>query len=97
VLYCAGFWEQTQKRGWDFAAKTSLLKDLRIVAPDVLGRINRLRNTVEHEYSAPRNVDQLNDFIDVVDLFVAHAEPFAHRRYESSEYFTTVPKHTTVR
>jgi hypothetical protein len=86
VLYCVGLWAHAESRGWEFTTKTDLVKELKIVAPAVLGEINRLRNKVEHEYSVPQDAEQLGSFIDVVDLFLAHANPFAHRRYELSEY-----------
>ena len=89
VLYSAGFWSQVQSRGWDFPSKTDLLAELKIVAPGVLGRLNTLRNRVEHAYSAPADPQAVEDYIDVVEMFVAHAEPFATRRYELSEYSRT--------
>src|SRR6266481_3644076 len=36
----------------NFPAKLSLLKDLGIVAPEMLTKYNRLRNLLEHEYTS---------------------------------------------
>jgi hypothetical protein len=50
------------------------------------GRINRLRNEVEHEYSLPHDKERLGDFVDVVELFVSGTGPFARRRFLDYEF-----------
>ena len=49
--------------------KLQLLNDLRVIAPRVLGKINKHRNEMEHAYTRPEH-EVVMDFVDVVSLFV---------------------------
>src|SRR5207244_2671714 len=49
--------------------KLKELQDLGVVAPQILAKINRHRNELEHEYVCP-DVETTKDFVDVVSLFV---------------------------
>jgi hypothetical protein len=86
VLYSTGFWNRATERRWDFIAKTDLLTELKIATPNVLRRINRLRNQVEHHYSIPGDAKQLEDFIDIVELFIASTRGFTASRYEMADF-----------
>jgi hypothetical protein len=86
VLFVAGFWERAQTERWDFDAKAELLAEIHVVTPQILKRINRLRNKVEHEYAAPENRDQLDDFIDTVELFLASTRHSASHRYDHVDF-----------
>jgi hypothetical protein len=96
VLFAAGFWSRSQERRWDFHAKTELLAELQIATPKVLGRINRLRNQVEHGYSAPEDLGQLEDFIDVVELFIAGTRRFARSRWTDIEFIRRAGRGSTL-
>jgi len=52
-----------------FPAKLELLERLGIVAPSILGKYNRLRNLMEHEYVTPSH-EEANDVADVAELFL---------------------------
>lgn len=41
-----------------------------IVGTRIVEKLNKKRNLIEHEYYAPRNVDEVEDFIDIVTLFL---------------------------
>jgi hypothetical protein len=56
-------------RNWGLPHKLKSLTDMGIVAPRILSKINRHRNEMEHEYSCPP-VEVVNDFVDVVALFI---------------------------
>jgi len=64
---CVGYGYKSKSK--DFPPKLSFLKDLGIVAPKIIEKLNRIRNRIEHEYYCP-NLDETNDFIDVVELFL---------------------------
>jgi hypothetical protein len=84
VLFSFGYWGQVED--WNFNRKQDILTELGVVAPGVLRRANQLRNKVEHEYSDPSDVDQLQDLIDAVDLFLAGTEPVASMRYSQLSF-----------
>lgn len=52
-----------------FPKKIEAFSQCGIVAPNVLRRLNRLRNTVEHEYSVPSR-SEVEDAADIGQLFV---------------------------
>ncbi|MGO9244255.1 MAG: hypothetical protein ACLP0A_11475 [Verrucomicrobiia bacterium] len=54
----------------DFPIKLELLQRLGIVAPSILGKYNRLRNVIEHEYTAPSQ-EAAEEIVDVAELFLS--------------------------
>jgi hypothetical protein len=49
-----------------------------IVTPRILKKLNNVRNTVEHEYYIPSE-SETEDFIDVVELFLAATNKFIYQ------------------
>jgi len=64
---CNGYGYKAKNK--DFPPKLTFLRDIGIVAPKVLEKLNKIRNRIEHDYYCP-TVDEANDFIDVVELFL---------------------------
>lgn len=64
---CTGYGYKSKSR--DFPPKLNFLRDIGIVAPKVLEKLNKIRNRIEHDYYSP-TIDEANDFIDVVELFL---------------------------
>lgn len=89
VLYAAGLLGVATARHWSFTARLQTLRDMSILAPDVLRRINRIRNEVEHEYANPPARESLSDFADVVELFIGVCEPFARASFDQTEWEST--------
>lgn len=89
VLYCAGFWDRAKERHWSFDTKFELLAEMEIAAPGMLGRINGLRNKVEHDYAAPDDTQQLADLIDAVELFMSATRSYASARYSEVDFVRT--------
>jgi hypothetical protein len=56
-------------RDTNFPDKLRLLKDLGIIAPNLLTKYNKLRNLLEHEYVSPSEGDAL-ELMDVAELFL---------------------------
>lgn len=86
VLYATGFWPRAEEKRWPFPVKADLLTEMKIAAPNVLRRINRLRNEIEHDYSVPADLDRLQDFLDVVELFISNTRSSASSSYEDASF-----------
>ena len=56
-------------RDANFPTKLELLHRLGIVAPTILTKYNRIRNLMEHEYTAPSK-EQVEEVADVAELFL---------------------------
>jgi hypothetical protein len=69
LLDVFGLLKQADKKRWGFPSKIEALKKIGILAPRILTKINNTRNLLEHEFANP-NAEQVNDFIDVVALFL---------------------------
>jgi hypothetical protein len=89
ILFTTGFWERAQSKRWNFDSKAKLLAEIHVVAPGVLRRVNQLRNSVEHEYSAPDDRDRLEDFIDSIELFIYGTMHVASHRYSDVSFILT--------
>lgn len=75
LLKSIGYYRISKKKFWGFSKKIEFIKKLNILTPRILKKINRLRNLMEHEYIKP-NEEQVEDFIDVVSLFIASTDKF---------------------
>jgi len=49
-----------------------------IIAPRILKKLNHIRNLVEHEYLVP-SIEEVEDFIDVVQLFLSSTDRFLRK------------------
>lgn len=56
-----------------FPKRIGFLRDCGVVGGTILNKLNSIRNTVEHDYIVPDAI-VVQDFIDVVELFVAASE-----------------------
>jgi len=62
------------------------LREIGVVAPKVLERLNKIRNRIEHDYYCP-TIEEANDFIDVVELF-----PYATLNFGSMGVAVIAPR-----
>jgi hypothetical protein len=69
LLDIFGLLKIAESKRWGFPTKIEALSKIGILAPKILNKINKARNLLEHEFSNP-NPDQVNDFIDIVTLFI---------------------------
>lgn len=76
--------KQLKKRN-NFPTKLSFLTDLGITTPEIINRLNALRNEIEHDYVVP-SVEKTKDFVDVVELFL-HATALARTCFPDDVYF----------
>lgn len=84
LLIGFGYYEISKKKKWGFPKKIEIIKVLGIIAPRVLLKINRVRNLMEHEFSNPTN-EQVEDFVDIVSLFIASTDRFIYDYPEDME------------
>jgi hypothetical protein len=75
LLVGFGLYEISRRKNLDFPRKVDLLNSLGIVSPDILGRINKKRNLLEHEYANPDR-EGVQDALDVITLFLAYTDRF---------------------
>lgn len=57
------------KKARSFPVKLEKINEIGLVAPRVLKRLNKLRNSLEHDFLTPSR-DEVEDFIDVASLFI---------------------------
>jgi hypothetical protein len=71
ILYAYCLHKKSEKEKWDFPKKIEIIEQLGIVAPNILKRINKKRNELEHQYAKPSN-EEVDDGLDVAKLFLAY-------------------------
>lgn len=54
----------------DFPSKLEFLGKCGVLSPTIIKRINRLRNTVEHDYHVPTD-DETLEYLEIVELYLA--------------------------
>lgn len=74
---------------WNVPKKLEVLKDIGIIAPRILAKINRHRNDMEHEYTCPKH-DVVADFVDVVALFLQATRVHIYDRQCELEFWDEV-------
>jgi hypothetical protein len=65
VIYCLGY----EAKSMRIVRKMELLRELEIVAPRILRKVDDARNLLEHEYKSP-SIQDVEDAIDLAALFV---------------------------
>lgn len=75
LLKLFGYYDESKRKGklWGFSAKVELIEKFDIIAPEILKKVNRYRNTMEHHYIKPDS-NQVNDFWEIVYLFIRSTE-----------------------
>jgi hypothetical protein len=85
LLKLFGYYQEAQDKFWGFPKKLELIQKFEILAPRVLNKINKTRNLMEHQYIKP-NAAQVEDFLDIVSLFIASTEHYASNFLSLVEY-----------
>ncbi|MCR8843743.1 hypothetical protein NQ117_08590 [Paenibacillus sp. SC116] len=64
-----------------FPQKLDLLRELGLIAPNIMKKINTARNRMEHAYIDPStgSLDDIVDFIDIAELFLESTEVIVTR------------------
>lgn len=58
------------KKNLHFPKRLEFLRNCGVVGGSVLNKLNKMRNEMEHEYAEP-TADETQDFIDIVEMFLA--------------------------
>lgn len=90
LLYILCLKKFADKERMNIPRKIELLKSVGIIAPRILKKINNVRNTMEHDFYCP-NIDEVQDFIDVILLFNSYTNKYLDRvnyncEIENDEY-----------
>jgi hypothetical protein len=72
LLYAFGLANYAE---YSFPKKIELIRDLEIVAPSMLKKINTYRNYLEHDYVRP-GVREAEDALEIAELFLAYTDRF---------------------
>lgn len=75
LLMLYGFYKLAKKEFWGFPKKLECLSFIGIITPGILGKLNKLRNLMEHEFITP-NDEKVKDFVDVTSLFIQSTDRY---------------------
>lgn len=78
-------WSATNRRSGNFGAYLDYLGRCGVVSPNILRKLNATRNRVEHDYLLPDS-EQVDDYLDVVELFLMATRGLLDRFPEYLEY-----------
>jgi hypothetical protein len=80
LLCFFGVYDRSKKEDWNFPQSTDFLLKVGVLAPNILRKINKKRNELEHEFKKP-TYEEVTDFLDVAQLFLAFTEQFLQQTY----------------
>lgn len=69
---------QTLKANNSFPEKLDFCVRCGVVGPKILRKLNRLRNSVEHDYYIPSR-EEAEDYVDIVELFLSATDHFIYK------------------
>jgi len=86
LLYNYCLHKKSEKERWNFPEKIEVIRELGIVAPRILTKINKKRNELEHRYVKPAK-DDVDDAIDVGELFLNATRKRMIMKYSAQNHF----------
>ncbi|MDQ0418848.1 hypothetical protein J2Z48_003053 [Croceifilum oryzae] len=78
LLIAFGLFNLAKRKRYHTPQKYQLLGSAGVVTPRILLKLNKMRNLMEHEYIKP-NQEQVEDFIDIVLLFLASTNQYIYK------------------
>jgi len=84
LLCFFGVYDRSKKEDWNFPQSTDFLLKVGVLAPNILRKINKKRNELEHDFKKPIH-EEVTDFLDIAQLFFAFTEQFLQKTYEEFE------------
>lgn len=84
LLCFFGVYDKSKKEDWNFPQSTDFLVKVGVLAPNILRKINKKRNELEHDFKKPTH-EEVTDFLDIAQLFFACTEQFLKNTYEKFE------------
>lgn len=80
LLLSFGYYNKSQRDNWSFPKKIDLIIELGLIAPRVLKKINKKRNSLEHQFVKPEK-ESVEDFLDITMLFIASTDLYSLNFY----------------
>lgn len=77
LLYTFCLYKHASKKNINIPKKIDLLNDIGIIAPRILRKINKMRNTMEHDFYCPEK-EEVENFADVILLFNSYTDKFLY-------------------
>jgi hypothetical protein len=87
LLWLFGYYKISKDKHWDFPQSADFLLRIGIIAPNILKKINKKRNELEHEFKKPTREDVV-DFLDVAELFLGFTDQFLNKTYDEFDIVT---------
>ena len=75
LLKICGYYKKSKKERWNIPKKNDFLKQVGIVRPNILKKVNVIRNKIEHEFKEPCQ-EEIYDAIDLAELFLSATDNF---------------------
>jgi|CXWL01.1.fsa_nt_gi hypothetical protein len=83
-----------KRENWNFPRKVKFLKEIGVLAPRILERINTKRNKLEHEYRLLSHTET-EDAFDIASLFIDSTNVFLMRSFSDFEWESVYPDEST--
>ena len=80
LLLFFGVYNKAKKENWNFPQSADFLSKIGVLAPNILKKINRKRNELEHDFKKP-TCEEVMDYFDVASLFLGSTSQFLHWTY----------------
>lgn len=93
LLYYFGVYATAKKEKWNFPKCADFLSQIGVLAPNILKKINRKRNELEHDFKKPTYEDVV-DYYDIASLFLESTNQFLNKTYLG---YTLIPDELEVR
>ncbi|HBB29642.1 MAG TPA: hypothetical protein DC000_10445 [Clostridiales bacterium] len=77
LLYIFCLKNYSDKNRFNIPKKIEILNSIGIIAPRILNKINKVRNTVEHDFYCPSE-EEVQDFADVIMLFNSYTDKYLY-------------------
>jgi hypothetical protein len=81
LLFAVDFIEDSKRGRWTFPKKMAFLGEIGIITPYILGRINSLRNLLEHQFKEPTRTE-VETAYDIAKLLFSATYRFTRRFYD---------------
>ena len=78
LLYFFGVYNKAKRENWNFPKNTDFLSRIGVLAPNILKKINRKRNELEHDFKKPTS-EEVTDYFDVAILFLGSTNHFLQK------------------
>lgn len=70
-------------KGKNFPQKLKMIEDMGIISSRSIGRLNRIRNKIEHEFSIP-DIQDIEIYFELVNAFIHTLEGYIHMIFSHS-------------